>query len=140
MDFAAACGGLHLLLVLRSDQTYIEETPTKEFAMPRYLVQASYTTAAAAAFVNNPQDRVAGVRALVEKMGGTLESMDYCLGDFDLVATATLPDDVAAAAMALAVSSAGHIKSYKTTRLMSAGEFLSAQQKAHGVAYQAPKA
>ena len=107
--------------------------------MPRYLVQASYTTAAAAAFVNNPQDRVAGVRALAQKVGGSLESMDYCLGDFDLVAVATLPDDLTAAAMALAVNSAGHIKSYKTTRLMSAEEFLSAQQKAHGVTYQAPK-
>jgi uncharacterized protein with GYD domain len=111
----------------------------KGVAMPRYLVQASYTPAAAAAFVNNPQDRVAGVRALAQKMGGSLESMDYCLGDYDLVAVATLPDDLTAAAMALAVNSAGHIKSYKTTRLMSAEEFLLAQQKAHGVAYQAPK-
>lgn len=108
--------------------------------MPRYLVQASYTTAAAAAFTSNPQDRVAGVRALVEKMGGKLESMDYCLGEFDLVAIAVLPDDVAAAAMALAVNAAGHIRSYKTTRLMSAEEFLAAQRKAHGAAYQAPKA
>ena len=107
--------------------------------MPRYLVQAAYTSAAAAAFVNNPQDRVAGVRAVVEKMGGTFESMDYCLGEFDLVAIANLPDDVAAAAMALAVNAPGHIKSYKTTRLMSSQEFLSAQQKAHGAAYQAPK-
>lgn len=107
--------------------------------MPRYLVQASYTSAAAAAFLKNPQDRVAGVRALVEKLGGTFETMDYCLGEYDLVAMATLPDDVTAAAMALAVNSAGHISSYKTTRLMSPEEFLSAQQKAHGVTYQAPK-
>ena len=108
--------------------------------MPRYLVQASYTTAAAAAFAGNPRDRVAGVRALVEKMGGKLESMDYCLGDCDLVAIADLPDDVTAAAMALAVNAAGHMRSYKTTRLMSAEEFLAAQHKAHGAAYQAPKA
>lgn len=108
--------------------------------MPKYLVQAAYTAAAASAFAKNPQDRVAGVRALVEKMGGKLESMDYCLGDFDLVAVTTLPDDVTAAAMALAVSSPGHIKTYKTTRLMSAEDFLSAQQKAHGVAYQGPTA
>jgi uncharacterized protein with GYD domain len=107
--------------------------------MPRYLVQASYASAAAAAFVGNPQDRVAGVRALTEKMGGTLVSMDFCFGDSDLVAIAELPDDVAAAAMALAVNAAGHIKSYKTTRLMSADEFLAAQRKSHGVAYQAPK-
>lgn len=107
--------------------------------MPRYLVQASYTSAAAAAFVSNPQDRIAGVKAAVEKLGGTFESMDYCLGDYDLVAISVLPDDVAAAALALAVTAAGHMRSYKTTRLLSPQEFLLAQQKAHGMSYQAPK-
>lgn len=108
--------------------------------MPRYLVQASYNSSACAAFVASPQDRVAGVKAAVEKLGGSLESMDYCLGEYDLVAIAVLPDDTAAAAMALGVGAAGHIKSYRTTRLMSAQDFLTAQQRARGMAYQAPKA
>lgn len=108
--------------------------------MPRYLIQASYTAAACAAFVAKPQDRVAGVKAAVEKLGGSLESFDYCLGEHDLVAIAMLPDDTAAAAMALGVNAPGHIKSYKTTRLMSAQDFVAAQQLAHGMAYQAPKA
>jgi len=106
--------------------------------MPRYVIQASYTSAAAAAFVSNPQDRVAGVRALVEKLGGKLESFDFCLGDYDLFAVATAPDDSTAAAIALAVNAPGHLKSYKTTRLMSPQEFLEAQKKAHGTSYQAP--
>jgi len=108
--------------------------------MPRYLIQASYTAAALAAFVAKPQDRVAGVKTALEKMGGSLESMDYCLGDCDLVVIANLPDDTAAAAMALAVNAPGHMKSYKTTRLMSTQDFLAAQQRAHGMAYQAPQA
>ena len=125
---------------LHSGSPRLHTSPNSSRAFKPYWPGSSpYTPAAAAAFVNNPQDRVAGVRALAQKMGGSLESMDYCLGDYDLVAVATLPDDLTAAAMALAVNSAGHIKSYKTTRLMSAEEFLSAQQKAHGVAYQAPK-
>lgn len=107
--------------------------------MPRYVIQASYTSAAAAAFVSNPQDRVSGVSALIDKMGGKLESLDFCLGEYDLLAIATLPDDMTAAAISLAVNAPGHIKSYKTTRLMSPQEFLTAQQKAHGTAYQAPK-
>ena len=49
-----------------------------------------------------------------------------------------LPDDVAAAALALAVNAPGHLKSYQTTRLLSAQEFLAAQQKAHDVGYKAP--
>jgi uncharacterized protein with GYD domain len=107
--------------------------------MPRYLIQASYTSAAAAAFVSNPQDRVAGVRAAVEKLGGKLASFEFALGDYDVIGIGEFPDDVTAAAFSLAVNAPGHIKSYKTTRLMSADEFLAAQRKAHGVAYQAPK-
>jgi uncharacterized protein with GYD domain len=107
--------------------------------MPRYLIQASYTSAAAAAFVSNPQDRVAGVQAVVKKVGGKFESLDFCLGEYDIVALASLPDDTTAAALALAINAAGHISGYKTTRLLSPKEFLEAQQKAHGASYQAPK-
>ncbi len=107
--------------------------------MPRYLIQASYTSAAAAAFVSQPQDRVSGVKAAVEKLGGTLESFDFALGDHDVVAIGVMADDTTAAALSLAVNAPGHLRSYKTTRLMSAEEFLDAQKKAHGLAYQAPK-
>ena len=106
--------------------------------MPRYLVQASYTSAAIAAFVSNPQDRVAGARTIAEKLGGKLESMEFSLGDYDVIAVASLPDDITAAALALAINAPGHLKSYKTTRLLSSQEFLAAQQKAHGASYQAP--
>ena len=106
--------------------------------MPRYLVQASYTGAAAASFLSNPQDRVSGLKAIVEKLGGKLDSFEFCLGEYDVVALATLPDDTTAAALSLAVNAAGHLKSYRTTRLMSPEEFLAAQQKAQGTSYQAP--
>jgi len=106
--------------------------------MPRYLVQASYTAAAAAAFVSNPQDRVGGIQAVIEKLGGKMVSVDFCLGEYDVIVVAEVPDDVTAAAVALAVNAPGHLKSYETTRLMSPQEFLEAQQKAHGAGYQAP--
>jgi uncharacterized protein with GYD domain len=106
--------------------------------MPKYMIQASYTAGAAAAFMSKPQDRVAGVTALVEKLGGTFHSIDFCLGEHDLVVMATLPDDVAAAAVSLAVNAAGHVSGYRTTRLMTPEEFLAAQQKAHGLSYAAP--
>jgi len=120
------------------DQDHLAPSKIRSPSMPRYLIQASYTAAAAEAFVSKPQDRVPGIRAVVKKMGGKLESCDYCLGDYDLVAIGTFPDDMSAAALALAVNAAGHLKSYKTTRLMSSKEFLEAQKKAHGVSYKAP--
>jgi uncharacterized protein with GYD domain len=106
--------------------------------MPRYLLQATYTSAALATFISSPQDRTAGVISLATKMGGKMDSLEFSFGDYDIVAIVTLPDDVAAAAMALAICAPGHIKSYKTTRLLSGAEFLTAQQKAHGAGYQPP--
>ena len=108
--------------------------------MPRYLVQASYTSSAVATFVSNPQDRAAGIQALIEKLGGQMESLDFCLGEYDVIAVASLPDDTVAAAVALAVNAPGHLKSYRTTRLLSPEEFLAAQEQAHGASYEAPKA
>jgi uncharacterized protein with GYD domain len=106
--------------------------------MPRYMIQASYTAAAAGAFASNPQERGPGVRALVEKLGGTFESCDFCLGEYDVVVLASMPNDTAAAAAALAVTGAGHVAKYRTTRLMPEAEFLEAQRMAHGVSYKAP--
>ena len=106
--------------------------------MPRYLIQASYTSDAAAAFVSKPQDRAAGIRAVIRKLGGKLESIDFCFGDYDVLGVCSFPDDTSAAALSLAVNAPGHLKSYKTTRLMSAKEFLEAQKKAHSVDYKAP--
>ena len=63
---------------------------------------------------------------------------DFCLGEYDVVATYSAPDDTTAAALALAVVSAGHLKTFKTTKLLSPEEFLEAQRKASGLNYQAP--
>ena len=106
--------------------------------MPRYMVQAAYTAEAAAAFASTPQDRVAGLRALLERMGAQLDNFDYCLGDYDVMAIYTAPDDTTATAVALAVVAAGHMKAYKTTKLLSPEEFLEASRKASGAGYQGP--
>ncbi len=66
--------------------------------MPRYMVQAAYTAEAAAAFASKPQDRVAGLRALVARLGAQLDSFEYCLGDYDVMVTYTAPDDTTAPA------------------------------------------
>ncbi len=45
--------------------------------MPRYMIQASYPAEATAAFVSKPQDRMQGIRTLVEQLGGQLDSFEY---------------------------------------------------------------
>ncbi|HVX29107.1 MAG TPA: GYD domain-containing protein [Nitrolancea sp.] len=106
--------------------------------MAHYLIQATYSAEARKALVANPQDRVAGVAALMEGMGGRLESFYFAMGKYDVVAIAELPDDVSAAAGALVVTGAGHLATYRTTKLMTNEEMMSAMQKAHGLSYAAP--
>ena len=106
--------------------------------MPRYMIQATYNADARKALVAQPQDRVAGVAALMERMGGKLESFYFSMGEFDIVAIAELPDDVSAVAGALVVTGAGHLVAYHTTKLLTGDEMMTAMSKAHGVAYAAP--
>lgn len=106
--------------------------------MPRYLVQASYTPEAVATLVKNPQDRIAGVRTLMQRLGGRLESFDFALGEYDIVAIIDLPDDKTAVAASAAVIAPGHIKTYRTTKLLSGDEMVEALRQAHGQTYSRP--
>ena len=106
--------------------------------MARYMAQAAYTAEAAAVFTSKPQDRVAGIRALLERLGAQLVSFDYCMGEYDVVAIYTAPDDTTATAVALAILAPGHLKAYKTTKLLSSEEFQEASRKASEAGYQAP--
>jgi hypothetical protein len=51
--------------------------------MPLYMTQFAYTTAAWKALVKKPEDRGKVFGELVEKMGGRLVSMHYCMGEYD---------------------------------------------------------
>ena len=75
--------------------------------MARYLFQATYTSEAWAAQVQNPQNRVEVVRPVVERLGGRFECVYYAFGEYDLVAILEMPDNVSMAAIALAVSAGG---------------------------------
>ena len=48
--------------------------------------------------VNNPQDRAANLRPVIERMGGKMESFDYAFGDFDAVVIVDMPDNTPVAA------------------------------------------
>ena len=60
--------------------------PERVSIVARYMFQASYTMEALAALVDNPQDRSVAARALLQQLGAQLESFDYCLGDYDVMA------------------------------------------------------
>jgi uncharacterized protein with GYD domain len=107
--------------------------------MPFYMVQASYSASATSAMTKKPQDRAAAVRPLIERMGGKLHGLWLSFGEYDVVVIAELPDNVSAAALAMAVGSSGGIGAYRTTPLMTMAESMEAMAKAGGVKYKPPK-
>lgn len=104
--------------------------------MPGYLVQVAYTSDAVATLVKKPQDRGTVVSKAIEKLGGTLKGAWLSFGDYDTIVVVDMPDNVSAAAFALAISAGGSCKSIKTTPLLSVEEGLAAMKKAGGSGYK----
>ena len=76
--------------------------------MPKYLLQTSYTLEGAKGLVSKGGSaRKAAAQAAAESVGGSLESFYFAFGDTDVFVVADLPDNSAAAALALNVTSAG---------------------------------
>jgi uncharacterized protein with GYD domain len=103
--------------------------------MPSYLIQASYTIEALQALMKKPQDRTAVVSKAVENLGGTLTGLWLSFGDQDIVALVELPNNVSAAALALAIAAGGALKSTKTTPLLTVAQGIQAMKKASSSGY-----
>ena len=104
--------------------------------MPLYMTQFAYTTEAWAALIDNPEDRSAPVREVVEAMGGRLIGWYLSMGDYDGLLIYEAPDD--ASAGVLAAAKRGHLRATKTTPLFSAEEGMEMMRRAGGTAYRAP--
>lgn len=72
--------------------------------------------------------------------GDKLESFDFAFGDFDAVVILEVPNNVAAASIAMAVGASGAISSLKTTVLVSMEEAMEAMRQASGADYRSPGA
>jgi uncharacterized protein with GYD domain len=106
--------------------------------MAHYLVQVSYNNQGISGLVNNPQDRSTHIGSVIESLGGRMESFYHAFGDYDAVAIAELPNNVSAAAFALATGAGGAVRSYKTTVLITTDEAVEAMRKASTVGYRPP--
>jgi uncharacterized protein with GYD domain len=104
--------------------------------MSSYLVQVAYTSEATAGLLKKPHDRSAVVAKVIEKLGGTLKSAWLSFGDYDTIVVIDMPDNVSAAAFALAISAGGSCKVVKTTPLLSIEEGIAAMKKAGGAGYK----
>jgi len=107
--------------------------------MALFMTQFAYTDEAWAALAKNPVDRSSAIDTIFKSLGGRLIGLYYCLGEYDGVVLTEAPDANAVAAALIAVVSAGHIKTIKTTSLLSAGEMVEALKKSSSLSYGAPR-
>ena len=108
--------------------------------MPIYMSQFSFTSEAWAALARQPEDRSEAVGGLIEGLGGRLISYYYSFGDYDGVIISEAPDETAIASALVAAVSAGHIKTIKTTTLLSAQEGMEMLRRAGEMTYRGPGA
>ncbi len=106
--------------------------------MTLYMSQFGYTAEAWAALARNPEDRSGAIRGLAESMGGSLVSFHYSFGEYDGVIIMEAPDEKTAATIILAAVSAGHIKTIKTTTLLSVEDTVEVLRRAGEVTYRGP--
>lgn len=93
----------------------------KVSGMPKYLFKITYDSSGAQAIIDKGGSaRVQMAEQLSESLGGSLEAMYFAFGSDDAIAIAELPDNEAAAAVALTVGS-GNV-SLETTVLLTADE------------------
>jgi uncharacterized protein with GYD domain len=108
----------------------------EKLTMPLYMSQFAYTSEAWAALAQNPEDRSEPISRLLETMGGRLISYYNSFGEYDGVAIFEAPDEGTAAAVAIAAITPGHLKSIKTTVLLSPEEGVEAMRRAGGATFR----
>jgi uncharacterized protein with GYD domain len=79
--------------------------------MPKYVAFFSYTSEGWRQMIENPGDRAAAARKVVEALGGTMECLYWMTGDDDGLVIFDLPDVVSAGATSAGVASSGLLTS-----------------------------
>jgi uncharacterized protein with GYD domain len=100
------------------------------------MCQVSYAQEAIRSMMAKPVDRSAVIRKAVEDLGGKLTGVWMSFGEYDVVVILEMPNNVAAASLALAVAAGGSCKSVKTTPLLTVEEGATALKKAGKSSYR----
>ena len=104
-----------------------------------YLIQVGYTVGAENALVDHPQNREEAARKAIKSVGGKMHSFHFAFGEYDVVIVAEMPNNVAAAAVAMATTARGALSKFHTTTLLTSEEGMEAMKMAKKVTY-APQA
>jgi uncharacterized protein with GYD domain len=105
--------------------------------MAYYALQAAYSPSGWSAMLKSPH-RLEAIRPVVERLGGSIVDGWLTFGDHDVLVICDLPDNVTAAALAMAVAAGRAIRSVKTTPLMTFEDGIEALKKAKEAEYAPP--
>jgi uncharacterized protein with GYD domain len=104
--------------------------------MPKYLIEASYSVEGVKGVQSSGgTSRRDAVAKVAESVGGSLDSFYFAFGDHDVYTVVDLPDNEAAAAVAITVNAAGGA-SIRTTVLLTPEEVDAAAERS--VDYRPP--
>jgi uncharacterized protein with GYD domain len=104
--------------------------------MPKYLIQASYTVDGIQGLLKDGgSKRKAAAEQAIKGLGGRIEAFYFAFGDADAVVIADAPDNQSAAAVSLAVTASGAVRT-KITVLLTPEEMDQATKKS--VSYRPP--
>lgn len=106
--------------------------------MTYYLTRFSYTPDTWARLMQNPEDRRDAARRYIESVGGKLHGFWYAFGEHDGYNLWEAPDNVAMAAVAIAIGGGGALSKFETTPLLTVEETLDALGRAKAVGYRQP--
>jgi uncharacterized protein with GYD domain len=98
--------------------------------MTKYLIEVGYTPEAWSNQVEKQANVIERITPALTACGAKLESMYYAFGDADLIGIIDFPKPEDAAAFALAVTSSGALRSYRTTQLLSVDQGITAKNRA----------
>src|SRR6476660_2286666 len=109
--------------------------------MAKYLIEASYSQMGLKGVIKDGgTGRRAVVEAAVKALGGHLDSFYFAFGTSDIYAIVDAPDNITAAAFALAVGGTGVAAHLKTIVLLTPAEVDKAAKKSSTSGYRAPGA
>lgn len=104
--------------------------------MPKYLVQASYTSEGVKGILKSGGSaRRTAVKEMLERLDGRLEAFYYAFGEDDVYVIIDAPDNASVAAVSMAVGASGAART-KTTVLLTPEEIDQAARK--NVGYRPP--
>lgn len=106
--------------------------------MPHYMLQFRYSPQTWAGLRQQPEDRTAAVRALLEGVGGRLLGLYWTLDDYDGIVILEAPDNLAVASAMAAVKSTGAVETIRLVPLFTAAEGRQLLDRAGETTYRPP--